>query len=599
MLWPGGSVRGFFSLFLGLFVLLAAAPHPAQALDTVDFRLVAGSPALEADLRAASLVLAAKRDKRTDAQDVYAAARSDYGRLLGALYAAGHYSGVISIRIDGREAAQIGALAAPARISQVQIEVQPGPVFTLGRADIGPLAAQTKLPEGFASGQVARSAVLRSAVEAATDRWREAGHAKVSVQDQSLVADHPKARLDAQIRLQPGPLVRLGSLRFAGETGVRPARLAEIAGFRSGRVYSPAELRKVADRLRRTGVFQTVALAEADRLGPGDTLDVTATLADLPLRRIGGGVEFASDDGLTISGYWMHRNLFGGAERFRVEGGVARIGGRPLGFSLGATFDRPATFTPDTNLTLSAKAERLKYGVVSLDTLNLGAGLTHVFSDTLSGSLGLEYAYSRLNLPRGPLDFQHLSLPISLKWDRRDNRLDPKAGTYLEAHLRPFLGFDTTGTGAQVKLDGRIYRALGERLVLAARVQGGAVVGTTLEQTPAQYRFYSGGGGTVRGHPFQSLGVTSLGGDSGGNLFLGASIEARVKITETIGAVAFYDIGLIEELAAPLGDNWHGGIGLGLRYATGVGAIRLDVGLPLGGKPGNGPQIYLGIGQAF
>ena len=587
-------------VFLAATVIAGAfAGGSAFAVETVEIRVSGGDDGLVQDLRAASLTEAARRDGRVDAQDVFASARSDYARLLAALYAQGYYSGVISVRLDGREAAEIAPLNAPKSIRRVEISVQTGPQFLFGSTRIAPLAAGKQPPAEFAVGQVAKSAVLRGAVEQGITDWRKAGHAKAALGAQSLIADHPRARLEADITLTPGPLVQLGQLRFAGQTGVRPERLAAIAGFRTGHVYSPEDIRKSADRLRRTGVFQAVALQEDETLGPGNTLDVTATLADMPLRRIGGGVEYASDDGLTVSGYWMHRNLLGGAERLRVDAKIARIGGAPLGFELGITFDRPATFTPDTNLTLSAQLARHKAGDFTLDMGKLGAGLAHGFSDRLTGSIGAQYSFARLNLGGSTLDFQHFSLPITLTWDGRDDKLDPSRGTWVQAEARPFLGLGTTGSGARLKLDARAYRAMGDRFVLAGRVQGGVVLGTDLGQTPADYRFYSGGGGTVRGHTFQSLGVSTLGYASGGNLFLGASVETRVKLTQKIGAVAFLDFGLIEDIAAPTSDNWHAGAGLGLRYSTGIGAIRLDVGLPVAGKPGSGPQIYLGIGQAF
>jgi len=589
--------RGFTLAFV--MIALAFGAFPARALEQVEFRLPGASETLAEALKSASLTEAARREGRQDAQDVLAAARSDYARLLAALYAQGYYSGVISIRIDGREAAGIAPLSAPARIREVVISVQPGPQFRFGRAEIGPLAKDTPLPDGFAPGEVAASGEMSGALERAIRDWREAGHAKAALARQSLVADHPRARLDARIELAPGPLAHLGQLRFAGQTSVRPGRLAAIAGFRSGRIYSPEEVRKSADRLRRTGVFQAVSMVEEESLGPGNTLDVTATLVDLPPRRIGGGMEFTTDEGLTLSGFWLHRNLFGGAERLRVEGKIARIGGAPLGLEFGLNYDRPATFTPDTDLNLTAQALRLSDGGVALNIGRVQAGLSHRFSERLTASAGVKYTFARLDTGGGGLFFQHLATPLAVTWDGRDDRLDPRRGVYLQAEASPFLGFDTTGSGVRLTGDARAYRPLGERLVFAGRLQGGLVLGADTSNAPRDYLFWSGGGGSVRGHPYQSLGITGGMFPTGGTLYLGASIEARVKITETIGAVAFYDFGLVEDIAAPIGNNWHGGAGLGLRYATGIGAIRLDLGLPAGGKPGNGVQIYLGIGQAF
>ena len=141
---------------------------------------------------------------------------------------------------------------------------------------------------------------------------------------------------------------------------------------------------------------------------------------------------------------------------------------------------------------------------------------------------------------------------------------------------------------------------------VAGRVQVGAVFGASLLGTPRDYLFYSGGGGTVRGQPYQSLGVSVLRDElgasfqTGGKTFVGGSAEARVKVTDTIGVVGFVDVGRVDadSFFSDFGD-WQAGAGLGVRYATPVGPIRLDLAVPVGGQTGSGMQIYVGLGQAF
>ena len=133
--------------------LLLWVPH-AYALDAVDFQTPGASDDLHDDLRGASLLLAAQRDNITDPQDLFASARAEYSRLLGALYARGHYSGVIRVLIDGQEAANIAPLDAPQQISRIEIIVEPGPAFAFSNASVSPLAGGTELPKGFATGAV-------------------------------------------------------------------------------------------------------------------------------------------------------------------------------------------------------------------------------------------------------------------------------------------------------------------------------------------------------------------------------------------------------------------------------------------------------------
>ena len=131
------------------------------------------------------------------------------------------------------------------------------------------------------------------------------------------------------------------------------------------------------------------------------------------------------------------------------------------------------------------------------------------------------------------------------------------------------------------------------------------VIGSTLLGTPRDFLFYSGGGGTVRGQPYQSLGVDypEIYAEKIGGMAFGAlSGEVRARVTEKIGVVGFLDLGYVGAMDFG-GDygNWHGGAGLGVRYATGFGPIRFDVAAPIEGSvdTGEGVQFYIGIGQAF
>lgn len=576
----------------------------ALALDAVTFSLPGASDDLAGDLRGASLTEAARVDGRTDPQEIFGAAQADYARLLGALYAAGHYSGTISIRIDGREAADIAPLNAPARIGTVAIEVRPGPPFTFSRAEAAPLAPGTELPEGFAAGQPALSGVIRDAADTAVDGWRNAGHAKARIGNQQLTANHPRTTLDARLGIAPGPQVRIGKLTFTGQNRMRLARLYKIAGLDEGVIYSPEELRKAADRLRRTGVFRSVALTEAETLGPGNTLDITANVSEMPWRRLGFGAEVTSTEGATLSAYWLHRNLMGGAERMTVEAEISKIGLKNSGgvdWSLGVTVERPASFTPDTTAKLTVGLERVNDIGTRTDLFEFGFGLSHIFSDRLTARADLLYTISRATDATGRRVFRNLSLPVGVTWDRRDDKLDPRRGFWIDAEAMPFLGFKSTGSGLRAEVDARGFYPVGDRIVLAGRFQGGLITGAALPDTPTDYRFWSGGGGTVRGQPYKSLGVNIGGVASGGSRFVGGSLEVRGRVTQRIGVVGFFDYGRITDAtytAAPQSD-WHAGAGIGLRYTTPVGPLRLDLAAPAGGRKGDGVQFYLGIGQAF
>ncbi len=591
--------------FLGVALAAAALPAPAQQLD---FMVKGDDKAVTAALQGASLLYAGKDTADRDPRDVLAAARADYARLVNALYGEGYYGGVVRIRVDGREAAALSPFAAPAQIGSVTVAVDPGPQFQFGKVAIGPRAPGSTAPSAVEAGAPAYSRAVQGAVDAAVSDWRDAGRAKAAVAAQSVSADHRNQTLDANVRLTPGPLVTLGDLVQTTPSAVRAERVQRIAGLPTGEVYSPDEVDLAAQRLRRTGAFASVALTEAETLGPGDTMDVAVALTDEKPRRFGFGAELASLEGLSLSGFWMHRNLLGGAERLRLDGEISGIDGTLDGMDAEALarLDIPAAFGTDNDAFVFLEGSYLDDPGYLLYGGGGGAGVQRYFTPELAGSAALAYHYSITEDDLGERRFSFLSLPADLTWDRRDNQLDPTTGTYVMAEAEPFYEFNGETFGARTYVDARAYRGFADgRFVLAGRAQVGYVAAPSSEDVPSDFLFFSGGGGTVRGFPYQSMGVDLGGGDTiGGRTFLGGSAELRYKVTDTIGLVAFADAGRVGADTFLDNADWQIGAGAGLRYYTGLGPIRLDVAVPVSG-PGASldsvwdAQLYIGIGQAF
>ncbi len=588
---------------------LTLSSNPGIALDRLDVQVRGADEALTRTVNSASLLRSLQSQDLTDPQDLVAAARADYGRILAALYARGHYSVTVRITIDGREAADIRPLEVPKAISVISVAVDPGPAFSLGQTRIAPQAAGTRLPLAFRSGAPAESAVVSDAVTASIRAWRNVGHAKAAVAGEQVVADHRTARLDVDVALNPGPKLRFGPLTVSGEQRMRTARIVKIAGLPSGKTFSETELRRAETRLRRTGIFSSVVLEEDGSITAPDLLGITASVVEQKTRRYSLGAEVSSIDGVTLTGSWLHRNLLGGGERLEVEADVTNIGssisGVDYGFSV--TLDRPATLTPDTTAGLVfrfAHADEVDY---ALDGVEFGLAFSQVFSERLTARAELTYAYVNGSDPQGDFTYEVIALPLGVTWDKRDIAVNATRGFYLDAEVRPFLGLGGTESGVRATMDGRVYRSLdGEgRFVVAARLQGGAIYGPDLLDVPRDQLFYSGGGGTVRGQPYRSLGVlvpTGTGTDFlvGGRFFVAGSLELRAKVSEKIGVVGFVDMGSVGiDGVLDNSAESHAGAGLGLRYDTAIGPIRVDVAGPVSGDTGDGVQFYIGLGQSF
>lgn len=592
---------------LGLYLVCLTIASGLSALAEPTFSFQA--PGADADLRdnltAASLLQDEIGSKKTgDPQQLLAAARADYGRIVSALYDQGYFSGVVSIKIDGREAASIPPLSPPTTIRSISVTVQPGGAFVFGRTQIGPVPAGTEVPDDYAPGKPARTGVIKDAAKTVVEGWRQMGHARAYVGEQSVVADHNQKQLNVALGIAPGPVVTFGKFLISGNQRVSDERIRDIAGYPLGQIYSPEALARSAKRLRQTGTFRSVSVQEAKDINPDNTLDIETTLIEEKRRRLGYGAEVSTVEGATLSAFWIHRNLLGGAERLRFDAKVSGIGDSTGGidYSVGARLTRPGTFTPTTGLYIEALAERKDEPDYTSTTGLLGFGFTKTVSDTLEAEAGLRYRFSKVTEFGTTSDYQLLSLPIKASWDTRDNALDATKGFYVSTGIEPFLGLGGTASGARIIGDARAYRQVGERFTFAVRGQVGSIVGASATDVPPDFRFYSGGGGTVRGHSYQSLGIDLGGGSrSGGGSLAVLSLEARAKITEKIGLVGFFDYGYVGANSFPDSTGGsHSGAGLGLRYNTGIGPIRLDVATPVSGAGvGSNIQIYVGIGQSF
>lgn len=593
----------------GLMTLLVAMSGATQALA---FDVTVNAPdAVAEQLRGASLTAGLIDNANDDTAppepiDILGAAQADYSTLIGVLYNRGYFAPEINILVDGREAASIPPIDAPAIISNVVINVTPGAIFTFGTVSITPQAPEVEPTEGLAAGEVASVTTLRAGTAAQIEGWRQAGHAKADIASQQIIANNPEKTLSAAVTVDPGPKLRFGKIFIKGDSGVREKRIREIMGWPAGDVFDPDDIDKVEARLRRTGSFAAASLSEAKTANPDGTLDVTATITDQLPRRYSFGAEFSTLDGIGLSALWLHRNIFGGAERLQIDGEIDGLGGGDtdgVDFRLTGILSRPATFRTDLEAFLLGEIEQRDDPNLFSRTIRLELGSTYFASEDREYTYGVGLRRSTTSDDLGDRDYTILTFPVTATFDRRDNKLDATAGYYAQASVTPFLNISGTDNGIVTKLDLRTYRQVGSRITLAVRGQFGSVAGPSLTNAPADLLFFSGGSDTVRGQEYQSLGVEfSPGVTIGGRSFVGVQSEMRVKTgNKNLSIVGFYDLGYIGSEAFYDGSGeWHSGYGAGVRYNTPIGPIRFDAALPGSGPDdSSGVEIYIGIGQAF
>ena len=235
-------------------------------------------------------------------------------------------------------------------------------------------------------------------------------------------------------------------------------------------------------------------------------------------------------------------------------------------------------------------------------TLGGRVGLNRTFDEWLTGSVFVDFTYSNVEDDLGTRELYTLGLPVRLEWDRRNSDLDPTVGYYVAGEVKPMYEFEFRNTALRTEIEGRKYWSFAEgRTVLAARAGFGTILGGDLRELPPDELFFTGGGGSVRGYGFRANGIEVDGDTLGGRSAVEASVELRQRIRDRYGVVVFADAGLVSVDEIPSGDSdLKAGVGIGGRFYTGLGPLRLDVATPLDRDNGESAvTFYVGIGQAF
>tara|TARA_R110002124_G_scaffold80083_3_gene212233 strand:- start:3008 stop:4939 length:1932 start_codon:yes stop_codon:yes gene_type:complete len=545
-----------------------------------------------------------------------ARAKGDYRRIQAALYNEAHYGGSISIEINGRQAADIPAGTQIPDVSTVDIVVRPGNLFRIRDSIVMNPAPPTSDPKdkvdrpedrGFAEGEPARAGVVRRAGDLSREAWRQQGYPKARVEKQIVTAVHAEDYLRVYLWMAQGPYAVYGDIDVEGVERMSPEFVLYMSGLIKGEEFDPDDLEKARKRLERLGVFALQKIEEAPEVLADGSLPLTIITSEKKPRRIGVGATLSTIDGAGVEAYWLHRNLFGQAERLRLDGRIAGLGSTidytQFDYLLGAEFTKPGVFNPDTDLTLGTTAKREVNDTYTETSVSATATLKHYYSDELTFTGGLFAEFGEYTDTFGTRQLFTTGILTQATFDQRDNKLEPTSGFYADLKARPFYEWEFESAGLHLEAEGRAYVAVGSKnAVLAGRLKLGSMAGIAVQEAPPDLLFFAGGGGSVRGYGYKNIGVTEPDGSiSGGRSLLEASVELRQRITGNFGAVAFLDIGTVgPDSAIDFSEDLKIGVGAGLRYYTGLGAIRLDVGVPLDpGKDDPAFGIYVGIGQAF
>lgn len=613
---------------LALALLLVPAPVPAQdtpAPEAPGAETAAETPKvpyevhltgtedsdLESLLRESSSLFGLKDDPPPSFIGLERRADNDRDRLQTALRSAGYYDARLDIRIE-----------PDARPAQLTIAVTPGPAYTFKTVELRTVDGRLLPGEPVAAGDLGLKPGERARAPAVVDGQSKListlagrGYAFAKVTDRQVVVDHSDRTMDVTFVVDPGPLTRFGAVEVRGLERLDEDLVRGRVPWKPGQPFAPDLLEKARTDIARLGVFTTVRVQLADQPGPDGVTPVTITVDERKRHFVGAGVVYSTTEGLGATAYWGDRSLFGAAEQFRISVEVGRLTGQTSSsgtlnlpdLRFGVDFRKPDFLTPRQSLLLNFSVVADNPPAYERVAGIFTAAVERELTDKLRVSAGVTSERGRVRASEHTYQVALLGVPLTATFDGTDNLLNPTRGYRLGATVTPWFPVAANDTSSQftvTTLNATTYRDFtGDgRYVGAVRLGLGSIVGGNLASIPPDRRFYAGGGGSVRGYGFQLAGPRDrLGDPIGGRSLFEAGAELRIKVTENIGVVPFLDAGTVYDRSFPdFREPLRVGAGLGLRYYTGFGPLRVDVGFPLNPGPDDSRwQLYLSLGQAF
>ena len=544
--------------------------------------------------------------KAPNATVVSARGREDEALAVRLMKSLGYYDGTAVSSIE----------AIPAQTGRVRaiVSATPGKQYKLGSIVV---QAQPTTPPGLIESQLPLK--IGDPIEAARVQGAEAnvalilpqqGYPFVKVGQRDILLDDLTGTGDYTLPVDTGPRASFGTFTTEGRLAFGAQHVGVLTRFKPGELYDNRKVDDLRAALVATGLFSTVSVepVRTGNINPDGTEQVNLLVEQErgPPRSLAVSGGYSTGQGIRLEGSFTHRNLF------PPEGaliGTVVAGTQEQGAS--ATFRRSNAGKRDRTVTFTAAADHADYDAFSAFTTTLSGRISYDSTPIWQKKFTYAYGFELIGTNESVYDFGLLArkrgtyfiaaLPGQVQFDRSDSLLNPTKGYRLKLSLSP----ETSVRGAvrpyaRALIEASGYYPIGGSIVLAGRIRAGSIMGTDRDDLAPSRRYYGGGGGSVRGYGYQRLGpLDPQGNPVGGRSINEFALEARYRFGN-YGIVPFFDAGNAYESSLPKGSDLRYGAGIGGRFYTNFGPLRVDVATPLNPRKGDGKvALYISIGQAF
>jgi translocation and assembly module TamA len=545
-----------------------------------------------------------RRKEAANAAQIDRRAREDADLLVELLRSHGYYDATVDTNVAAAAAAggdvRVTLAAAPGALYRFGSVVLPG--LDQAGAEAERLRAAFSIrPDDPVDAQKVNEA--QQALQVALGRR---GFAFADLGKLDIGVDHVTHTASLTLPVNPNGERRFGRILVEGRPLFSAGHIQAIARFHPGDVYRADLIEDLRRALVATGLVSAVTLRTVEGKAP-KTVDVAVSLERAPVRTIAAEAGYGTGEGVRVQASWQHRNLIPpeGAVTFQGVLGTQEQ-------SLSAILRMNDFRRRDQVLNAQVATSHIDRPAYAAKTFQMAASIERqsniIWQKKWTWSVGGELVATDerdvdlTTLTTRTRTFFIMAAPATLSYDGSNDLLDPTRGYRLSARVSPELSLHNVVFGyTKLQLDGSFYQPLTDRITLAGRTRLGTIFGASRDQIAPSRRFYAGGGGSVRGFGYQELGPKDpvFHDPIGGRGLAEFAIEARVRFGNW-GIVPFLDAGNISTTPLPRVDQLRFGTGLGVRYHTRFGPIRVDVGTPIARQPGESRiAVYVSIGQAF
>jgi translocation and assembly module TamA len=640
---------------LGLFhaPIVGAADPQVYRVDIAS----TGNRVFDSTLKATSQLEALRKTVPASPFALIARARGDIDRLKTVVESFGFYDGSVAITIDGLtlDDPSLGdTLTALPKGTDAHCKVTfvLGPLYHIGRIVIdGTVPDFARGELALASGAPAVAADVLAAGARLLTTLENNGFAFAKVDAPVAYLDPENRVLNVSFHVVTGSRVQVGAIQFEGLKRVHERLLRQRLLLHTGEPYSALVVEKARKDLLTLGVFDAVSVRLADAADPQGRVGVTFRMNERLRHAVSVNAGYSSDLGGSAGVAWTDRNVRGNAEQLVLSAAVLNLGGSAttgLGYDTGAKYIIPDFVHRDQQLQFAVGAIKQSLQAYDQTADTSGVTLSRKLSSEWSASVGISAVHETIIQESITRVYTLFAVPLGILYDSTglsSPLIDPTHGQRASLSIAPTLSrgqpnatFYVTQAAIAEYLDlHRIFRTEPGRSVIAVRaLEANAFGATQLDELidgqevrvpdlPPDQRFYAGGSGTVRGYRYQSVGLQFPDGNPVGATAMAAfNLEYRQRIGTDWGAAFFADAGETSESLSPLAGILHSrrcssseplegtapvqststcwavGVGVGARYYTSIGPLRLDIALPTYRRPNDDHfEVYIGLGEAF